>query len=179
MAQPQRGRQPFDLQQAHIHADHPHDRPDRQVNVAGDDDQHHARGHDPDIGGLHRQVPQVARRQKAVRIGLRRAQQQRGTPQDKGGIGLKGHPDQQQGAHHAQEAGVNLGCTQKTANGAFRIGICLGGMWGVAHDLVQPVRGRLPGLPSMPHGTQRTRHKGRKTTRLRKKLRRHRSGGAG
>ena len=52
------------LDHRHHVADEPEDRPDREVDVARHDDEHHARGHDADRGALDREVPEVARRQE-------------------------------------------------------------------------------------------------------------------
>jgi hypothetical protein len=56
---------PFDLEHPHHHRAEAEQRADREVDVPGDDDQHHAAGHDPDRRGLDRDVPQVPGRQEA------------------------------------------------------------------------------------------------------------------
>ena len=53
------------LHDAHHHAEEAEQRADREVDVAGDDDEHHARRHDGDRGGLDREVEEVARREEA------------------------------------------------------------------------------------------------------------------
>ena len=61
-AEVERVRDPLGLDHRHRVAEEAEQRPDRQVDVARHDDQHHAGGHDRDRGALDRQVPQVARR---------------------------------------------------------------------------------------------------------------------
>ena len=57
---------PVGLDQRHRVAEEAEQRPDRQVDVARHDDEHHPRRHDGDGGALDRQVPQVAGRQEAA-----------------------------------------------------------------------------------------------------------------
>ena len=59
--------QEFGLRTPMIMPTRPSDRADRQIDVARDDDQHHAGRHDRDRRGLHREVPQIARRQEQRR----------------------------------------------------------------------------------------------------------------
>ena len=62
-----------DVEARHVESDHEHrrrpadeadDRPDRQVDVEGDDDQQHAEGHDDHVAVLQDQVRQVQRRER-------------------------------------------------------------------------------------------------------------------
>ncbi len=75
-----------------IIADEAENRADREVDVAGDDDQHHARRHDRDGGRLDREVPQVARRQEQA------ARQE-----------VEADPDDRECDHHAEQARIDLG----------------------------------------------------------------------
>ena len=95
-------RQDFDLQNTHDHTGHTNKRTNRQVDVARDDDQNHARCHDPDGAHLNGQVPQVAWCEEGAKIVKDYA------------IHVKPDPDRQQSADHAEEAGINLGCTQES-----------------------------------------------------------------
>ena len=52
------------MRDCHDHADEAEDRTDGQVDVAGDDDQHHACRHDRYGRCLNRQVPEIARGQE-------------------------------------------------------------------------------------------------------------------
>ena len=56
--------QEFGLGNAHDHADHAFDRAHRQIDVAHDDNQHHAGRHDGDRRRLYREVPQITRREE-------------------------------------------------------------------------------------------------------------------
>ena len=98
-------RQDLHLQHAHDHADDAEDRADRQIDVAGDDDQHHAGRHHGDLGGLHRQVPQIARREE-----------------DAAGHDVEADPDDRERGHHADQAGIEFGggkkASQRVAAGA-------------------------------------------------------------
>ncbi len=120
------------LQHTHDHAGEAEDRADRKVDVAGDDDEHHAGRHDGDRGGLHRKVPQVARRQEKAAC------------QD-----MEPEPDDQQGADHAEHAGVDLGGAEEAGNDiAFRLSCrsrCLGircGLYCLGHDSPFPTLAR-------------------------------------
>ncbi len=64
MLEPPDRRKPLRLHDADHHADEAEHGADRQVDVAGDDDEHHPAGHDRDRGGLHREVPEIARREE-------------------------------------------------------------------------------------------------------------------
>ncbi len=57
-------RQDLCLRHAHDHGAEAEHGADRQVDVAGHDDQHHAGRHDRDVGRLDREVPEIARRQE-------------------------------------------------------------------------------------------------------------------
>ncbi len=72
-------------------ADEDEDRPDRQVDVAGHDDQDHARRHDRDGRGLDGQVPQVPRRQEQPV-----------------GQGVEGQAHDDEGDDHAEQPAVDL-----------------------------------------------------------------------
>jgi hypothetical protein len=50
-------RQNRSLRHADDHSSEAEDRTDGEINVAGDNDQHHARRHYGDRGGLNREVP--------------------------------------------------------------------------------------------------------------------------
>jgi hypothetical protein len=52
------------LHDADHHADEAQHGADGEVDVARHDDQHHAAGHHSDGGGLHREIPKIARREK-------------------------------------------------------------------------------------------------------------------
>ena len=69
MVEPQQVRQPVVLNDRHDHADDGHHGADREVDVAGHDDQDHPRRHDRDDRGLDRQVPQVPRGEERVAAG--------------------------------------------------------------------------------------------------------------
>ena len=154
IAKAQKRRQPFNLSQAHDHCGHADNCTDRQVNIAGDDDQYHARRHDSDGRGLDRQVPQVPGRQEnpAVPDGQGVQQGPRVSPC---ALPLKHHtaqgidespqarkyvepdPDQQKRPEHSQQAGVNFGGTQKTAEQSAFVLQSRGGGFGVGHVSVQ------------------------------------------
>lgn len=127
----------FGLRDAHHHADHAFDGADRKIDVAHHDDQHHGGRHDRDRGGLHRQVPEVARREEKP------ARQE-----------VDSNPDDQQRADHAEHAYVELGCLEKAADRAELgftrpIGACIGGRRVgscVGHDVLPPGC-RLPRMP--------------------------------
>ncbi len=85
-------RQDFSLQHTHDHADETEDGADRQIDIAGDDDQHHAGCHDGDGRRLNGEVPQVARCQEQA------ARQN-----------VEADPDDQQGTDHAKQARVDFG----------------------------------------------------------------------
>jgi hypothetical protein len=84
------------LEHGHRHPDGGEHRADREVDVAGDDDEHHPGGHDRHRGGLHREVPEVA------------GGEERPTRED-----VEPDPDHRQRNEHADEAGVDLGGSQK------------------------------------------------------------------
>ncbi len=129
--------QELGLRHAHDHADHAFDGADRKVDVAHDDDQHHAGRHDRDRRGLHRQVPQIARRQEKP-----------------AGQDMEADPDDQQRADHAEHARVEFGCLEEASDdaelgsprpirgriGDRRVGSRIG------HDVLPPVC-RLARLP--------------------------------
>ncbi len=96
-------RQQIDLHDAHHHAEKAEHRPDRQIDVAGDDDQHHSRRHDGDRRRLHRQIPQIARREKQP------ARKQ-----------VERDPDQRQRADHAEHAGIEFGGFEKARERKYR-----------------------------------------------------------
>ena len=106
-------RQELRLHHAHDHGDEAEHRADRQVDVARDDDQHHAGRHDGDPSGLDRKVPKVARCQEQA-----------------AGIDVEADPDDQQRADHAEQAGVDLGRAQEARDrpsvGIARAARCCG-----------------------------------------------------
>ena len=107
MAEAEHLRQEDVLRHAHDHRREAEHRADRQVDVARDDDEHHAGRHDGDRGGLDRQVPQVARRQEgAVAV-------------DDRAVEVEADPDQQQRADHAEQPGVDLRLAQEACHRAF------------------------------------------------------------
>ena len=75
--------------------------------MAGDDDQNHTRGHDPDRGRLHRKVPKISRRQKRPEI------------VDHLAVNMKSNPDHHQRGNHSQQPRVNLGGPNKPREHAF------------------------------------------------------------
>ncbi len=89
------------------------DRSDRQIDVPHDDDEHHARRHNGDRGGLNRQVPEVPRSQEQALAGLNLR------------VDIEPDPDQRQRADHAEHAGIDLGGSKQSANGGF-VGGCAG-----------------------------------------------------
>ncbi len=97
MVEPKIFRQEIDLSDADDGRDESDDRADRQVDVAHDDDQHHAGRHHRDRRGLDRQVPEIARRQEQAFAGL------------DVGVDVEADPDQRQRRDHADHAGVDLG----------------------------------------------------------------------
>lgn len=103
-------RQDLRLRDTHDHAGKTEDRPDRQVDIAGDDDEHHTGRHDSHGRGLHGKVPEVSRRQEQA-----------------AGQDMKSDPDQKKRADHAEQAGIKLRCADEARDGAclFR----LGGRW--------------------------------------------------
>ena len=100
-------RQDADLRDADDRRDEADDRADRKVDVAHDDDQHHARRHDRDRRRLDAQIPQVARRQEQALAGLDLR------------VDIEPDPDQRQRADHAEHAGIDLGRSKQAANGGF------------------------------------------------------------
>ena len=96
--------QDVDLRHADDRRDEAEDRADRKIDMAHDDDQHHAGRHHRDRGCLDRQIPQISRGQEqALAI-------------DDHGEKVKSDPDQQQRADHSQHAGVDLGRPQQLAD---------------------------------------------------------------
>ena len=87
---------PLRLDHRHRVADERELRPDRQVDVARHDDQHHARRHDRDRGALDREVPEVARRQEVAAR-----------------TDVEAEPDDRQSGDHAEQPEVDLGRRQK------------------------------------------------------------------
>jgi hypothetical protein len=98
-------RQDARLRDADDHAGDAEDRADREVDVAGDDDEHHAGRHHRDRGGLDRQVPQVARRQE-----------------DAAGEQVEADPDRRQRRQHADEPQVELEMAEARAQRRSRKG---------------------------------------------------------
>ena len=94
-------RQDPDLNDRHRHGAEAHDRAHRQVDMAGDDDQHHAGCHHADRSGLDREVPKVSRGQK------------RAEAVDQLAVKVEADPDEGERAQHAQQSRVNLGRAQK------------------------------------------------------------------
>ena len=95
---------PLGLDHRHRVAEEPEQRPDRQVDVAGHDDQHHARRHDGDRGALDRQVPQVAGGQEVA------ARQQ-----------VEADPDDDQGDDHAEQAQCRSRSTRRSERTLRRV----------------------------------------------------------
>jgi len=93
-------RQQIGLNDPHDHAEEAEHRADRQIDVADDDDQHHAGRHDRDRRRLHRQIPKIARCQKQA-----------------AGENVQGDPDGGQRADHAEHARVDLGGFEKAGEG--------------------------------------------------------------
>ena len=105
IVEPEIDRQDADLGDANDCRDEAHDRSDREIDVAHDDDEHHPRRHDRDRRCLDAQIPQVARRQEHALA----TRDQR--------IEVKPDPDQRQRADHAEHAGVDLGGSEQPSNG--------------------------------------------------------------
>ena len=99
--EPDPSREPVVLRDGHHHPHHRHHRADRQVDVAGHDDQDHPGRHDRDDRGLDRQVPQVPRGEERVTRG----------------DDLEDDPDDRQGDEHPGEASVDLGRPQHRPDG--------------------------------------------------------------
>ena len=102
MPQPQPLWQYPDLRDRHYHCAKAEDRANGQVDVPGHDNQHHARCHDADGGGLYRKVPEVARREERAKVVHQCA------------VEMKPDPDQPQRAHHAEQPGIDLGRAHET-----------------------------------------------------------------
>ena len=79
------------LQRAHDHGQEAEERANREVDVAGDDDQHHAGCHDGNRRRLDGKVPQIARGQE-----------------HSAGHDLEPEPDNRKGHDHAKHAGVDF-----------------------------------------------------------------------
>ena len=104
IVEPEIDRQDADLGDANDCRDEAHDRSDREIDVAHDDDEHHAGRHDRDRRRLDAQIPQVARRQEHALAGLNQ------------GVHVEPDPDQRQRADHAEHAGVDLGGSQQPSD---------------------------------------------------------------
>ena len=104
IVEPEIDRQDADLGDANDCRDEAHDRSDREIDVAHDDDEHHPRRHDRDRRRLDAQIPQVARRQEHALA----TRDQR--------IEVKPDPDQRQRADHAEHASVDLGGSEQPSD---------------------------------------------------------------
>ncbi|ENN88049.1 hypothetical protein RHSP_51373 [Rhizobium freirei PRF 81] len=127
------GGQIFRLNDAHDHGDEAEQRADRKVDIAGDDDEHHAGSEHRDLAGLDRKVPEISGRQEQA-----------------AGIKMKADPDDQQCADHAKQAGIDFGGAQEARQCAFlcvaRTARCCG-MCHVGHRFaVLPLLGAGPRL---------------------------------
>ena len=128
MANAENGHQLENLQDGAGDGDKAEHRADGQVELAHDDQQHHARGHDGDRGRLHQQRPQIARREE------RTAQQAAEIAAHDAAGNVEGRPDQQQGGHHAKQALVDLGGAEEPLYRPFVFkGGSLIGVWQVGH----------------------------------------------
>ena len=97
-------RQNMDLRDADDRRDKADDRSDGKVDMAHDDDQHHARRHDRDRRRLYAQIPKVARREEKALAGLNQR------------IDVEADPDQRESADHADHAGVDLGGSEQPSD---------------------------------------------------------------
>ena len=101
-------------------------------------------GHDGDRGCLHRQVPQIARRQEGAAVEIERID-----AEAQAGNDVQADPDDQQRADHAEHAGIDLGRLQEPGDraefGRTRgVGLRVGGR--VGHDFLPPAC-RLTRMP--------------------------------
>ncbi len=121
--EPEQVGQDLGLEDGDGHPDEAQHRAHGEVDVTGDDDQDHPRGHDRHRGELHRQVPQVARGEEGP-----------------AGHEVETDPDHRQQGDHPQHPGVDLaGAHQRPEGGArdgslVRIQLGDGGL-GNAHSL--------------------------------------------
>ena len=102
-----------DLQNAHRDRDGRQHGADRQVELAHDDEQHHAGRHDGDGGCLDEQGPEIARRQE-------RAAEQADIGPQHAAVDVEADPDHQQRRDHAEHARVEFGGAEEPRHGAFR-----------------------------------------------------------
>src|ERR1700691_455416 len=100
MLEAEKLRQQIGWDHAHDHSEKAQHRADRQIDIAGNDDERHTGRHDRDRRRLHRQIPQVARREKKA-----------------AGKQVKGDPDRHQSADHAKKPCVELGDIEEAGDG--------------------------------------------------------------
>ncbi len=96
--------------------DHPRkseDRSHRQVDVAADDDEHHAGGHDAHDAGLDRQVVHIP-----------------GGEEDAVGHDIERDPNDQQGHDHGQHAVIDVGLSEASGKA---VAVCFGRVCRVGH----------------------------------------------